>query len=79
MFTVEIKINGALIGHIYGLNQGEQSGMTKYHYEYYEPEQPKLSVGTVLHERDNGIRDLISLILADVKANGLIAKKKGKK
>lgn len=67
MFTIEIKVNGALIGHIYGRNTGEyEDGKTKYAYEYYEPEEPRIRKGHVLHQRDHGIRPLITAILKDL-------------
>jgi len=69
MFTVEIRINGTLIGHIYGRNMGRNpGGKTRYDYEYYEPELPNVRKGSVMHERDGGIRPLIAAILADVPA-----------
>lgn len=67
MFTVEIKINGTMLGHIYGRNlQVQEGGLDRYEYEYYEPEIPKLRCGTVLHGRKNGIRKLVKIILDDV-------------
>lgn len=67
MFTVEIKINGSLIGHIYGKNLGEISnGLWEYCYEYYEPELRKIIKGKVVYIRDKGVRELISLILDDI-------------
>ena len=65
MFTVEIKINGSLIGHIYGHNEGiEESGDTKYTFEYYRPDSRKLINGNVLFKREDGIEKLISKILS---------------
>lgn len=66
MFTIEIKINGNLIGHIYGRNMGMKGEETQYVYEYYEPDTPKLIKGEVLHDRDAGIRPLICKILNDI-------------
>lgn len=67
MFTVEIKINGSLIGHIYGRNTGEYKGSkVKYDYEYYEPEEPGVRKGQVFHSRESGIRPLIAAILKDL-------------
>ena len=66
MFTIEIKINGAMIGHIYGHNEGldpEGSGDTTYKWEYYRVESRKLEHGKVLHNRDCGIESLICKIL----------------
>ena len=74
MFTVEIKINGALIGHVYGKNLGVVSGdadgvITKYGYEYYEPEKRKITSGEVKHHRSKGVRPLLTKILNDVEAS----------
>jgi hypothetical protein len=65
MFTVEIRINGSLIGHIYGHNEGENNGITKYSYEYYRPDSNKLVCGETFHKREAGIEKLIELILRD--------------
>jgi len=67
MFTVEIKVNGALIGHIYGQNLGvELDGKTKYKYEYYEPGANKIVNGSVYCVREDGIRPLITTILNEI-------------
>ena len=67
MFTVEIRINGSMIGHIYGHNEGEnyKTGLTTYRYEYYRPESQKIVNGSVLFKRNDGIEDLIRVILED--------------
>jgi hypothetical protein len=68
MFTVEIKINGTMIGHIYGHNEGDlANGKCKYRYEYYEIEKRKVRNGMVEHARTDGIRQLVAAILNDVK------------
>ena len=67
MFSVEIKINGNLIGHIYGVNKGlTVKGLTKYSYEYYDPEFHKIIKGNVKHHREAGIRPLITTIFKDM-------------
>ena len=72
MFTIEIKINGSMIGHIYGRNIGytEDCGpnehMMNYTYEYYEPETREIKSGRVKHERTDGARRLVQLILEDL-------------
>ena len=65
MFTVEIKINGSMIIHIYGHNESEtdSSGRDKYSFEYYEVETKKIQSGTIYHNRGDGICKLIELIL----------------
>jgi hypothetical protein len=70
MFTVEIKINGALIAHIYGRNitsSDHPAAKDLYQYEYYQTETHKVQNGKVAHARDAGIIPLVSLILKDVK------------
>jgi hypothetical protein len=67
MFTVEIKINGSMISHVYGHNEGldpEGSGDTVYRWEYYHPSSRELKHGQVLHHRDEGIEPLICKILS---------------
>jgi hypothetical protein len=75
MFTIEIKINGSLIGHIYGRNttaelycaNPEKSTVEDYYkYEYYEPETRELIRGDIKHIRADGIRPLIIKILNNV-------------
>ncbi len=70
MFTVELKINGALIGHIHGVNKGiGQEGATTYDYDYYDVEKGDLSKGRIFHKREDGINHLIKLILEDLEEN----------
>lgn len=66
MFTVEIKINGFMISHIYGHNESQQNkaGETRYTFEYYEIESRKLQTGEVWHKREDGIDKLIGKILS---------------
>jgi hypothetical protein len=68
MFTVEIKINGALLSHIYGRNVGysEATGKSRYKFEYYQCETRKIQNGEVEHRRSDGITALISTILNKV-------------
>jgi hypothetical protein len=68
MFTFEIKINGALIAHIYGKNTlvYADDGDTVYDYEYYEVASRKVTKGSVLHDSKSGIRPLITTILNDI-------------
>jgi hypothetical protein len=70
MFTVELKINGALVGHVYGVNKGvAANGKTSYVYDYYDVGNRKITKGTVKHKRDDGLNKLIALILEDVDAH----------
>ena len=65
MFTVELKINGTLIAHVYGHNEGfdEKTGDYKYRYEYYEVESRKVTNGIITHDRKKGLNALVSSIL----------------
>lgn len=67
MFTIEIKINGSMIAHIYGHNQTSTNDGDIYRYEYYETEKRRIVNGEVTHRRELGIRPLIAAILADIK------------
>jgi hypothetical protein len=67
MFTVEIKINGTLINHIYGRNEGpSHDGLgDQYRYELYEVETRQVNNGRVTHKRSDGINKLVAAILLD--------------
>ena len=68
MFSVEVKINGVLIGHLYGHNNGHMesdalSDKCLYSYEYYEPGTGKeVKRGNITHKRDDGAAKLVSEI-----------------
>jgi len=70
MFTVEVRVNGTLIVHVYGRNvSGAPSGRpNEYHYDLVELSQDSRSAidGRVSHVPDKGITELVRLILADV-------------
>ena len=67
MFTVEIKINGTMIVHIYGLNKCEitDTGETKYDYEIYEVSTRQVKSGSINHFRSKGVAPLVASILLD--------------
>ena len=66
MMTVEIRINGSMIAHIYARNAGCNNGdMDKYIYEYYRPETNKVVNGIVNYKRDNGACGLTLAIMKD--------------
>lgn len=70
MFSVEIKVNSQLVGHIYCRNVGSVStdleDKCEYKYRYYEPESGDLFKGDVIHRRPDGIRNLVNKIINDV-------------
>ena len=69
MFTVEIKINGSMIAHIYGVNKGElPNGKTRYEYDYYDVEKRHTETAVINFQREDGIRKLIAAILSNNKA-----------
>jgi hypothetical protein len=71
MFTVEIKINGNLITHIYGYNAQDlpKPGTCSYEVDVYKVASRKLEKFHIIHARENDIEVLIEKILK--KANGI--------
>lgn len=66
MFTTEIRINGTLILHIYGINTAVQKeGKTQYKIDIYNTEKLEAKSFNVYHYRRDGISKLIELILAE--------------
>ena len=68
MFTAEIKVNGAQIGHVYGHNTRETSnGYDKYEWCYHSPFRA-YSSGIIWHQRseDFGLEKLIKNVLDEV-------------
>jgi hypothetical protein len=70
VFTTEIKVNGVSVGHLYGVNKGPTEGTDDfsldsciYDYEYYRPGDKKITHGTVIHKRKDGIEKLVIEIL----------------
>lgn len=71
MFSVEIRINGEMISHIYGHNIKHLKGdWFMYDYQFYsmDNDKKKFKQGTVKHRRNkDSINILIGKILSDVK------------
>ena len=70
MLTTDIRVNGALIGHLYIVNRGRSEAFenaTYYTYEYYEPDEGRLRKGEVVHNPDDGALGLISKVIKDVR------------
>jgi hypothetical protein len=65
MFTCEIRINGTMVGHIYGRNTKDVEGGTLYNFEYYAPEARSTKHGNVVHRRSDGIEKLVAAILTE--------------
>jgi hypothetical protein len=66
MFTVEIKVNGAMVGHLYGHNADMGITTAQYRYEYHPIGHGELLLGGVEHFRPDGIEALVRKILTDV-------------
>jgi len=67
MFSVEIKINGRLVTHIYGHNATAfptDEGLNYYEYELYKVNHGGLTSGSVTHAAEEGIEKLVQLILS---------------
>lgn len=59
--TVEIKVNGCLIGHLYFLNQERDVGdEATYGVIYLKIDPHKIYETTLLHKRSNGAEALIA-------------------
>lgn len=67
MFTAELKINGSLIGVLYGhnLDRMDDKGRTLYEYSYWEPMQKEAIEGTIAHFYGEGLDTLVSAILRE--------------
>ncbi len=69
MFSIEIRLNSILIGHIYGRNIKTISfepEICEYSYKYYKPEDSSVIEGKIKHERNKGIDSLTEKIFLDV-------------
>ena len=67
MFSVEVKINSQLVGHVYCRNVRDVNiDICEYEYRYYEPETGKVFDGSLNHKRSEGIKVLIRKILVEV-------------
>lgn len=70
VFTVELKINGTLVAHLYGVNKGpvvskETDDFGVYHYHYYDVSTGKAINNTIRHRRSEGLRNLVVACLED--------------
>lgn len=67
MFSCEIRVNGAMVGHLYCRNLGKKEKDTyQYYYEYYRPESGQVQTGKIFHAREDGIESLTSRILEKI-------------
>jgi len=64
MFSAELKINGQLIGCLYGRNLGERAnGEYRYEYQYYRLGEDLMS-GYIHYKRNDGLECLVGRILS---------------
>jgi hypothetical protein len=69
MLTVEMKINGTMIGQIYAHNEGGALGNCDYKWHCYlmdDAGKPSLYEGRVNHQRQEGFAKLMSIIYEDL-------------
>jgi hypothetical protein len=70
MFTIESRINGMLIGVIYGQNMGfadePNEDMCQYNYTYTDIKDGVSILGSVNHHRDQGLAKLVVAIYRDM-------------
>lgn len=66
MFTLEFRINGMLVGVVYGHNERDLSADTcEYSYHYHEVDKGNILSGHVVHVREDGLAKLCQKILTD--------------
>jgi len=66
MFTVEFRVNGALVAHIYGRRMSEKGNKGRYNCELYEPERGKVIAVTVDYNIKGGLLRLVRAIIAKI-------------
>ena len=68
MFTVEIKFNGILAGHLYGhrTDEEQKNGKHEYKCHYYSLELQKVVKIKVRHDMKKGSRSLIAHVLTQL-------------
>jgi hypothetical protein len=64
VFSLEIRVNTALVGYVYARNLAREvrPGEYLYKYEYYRPESGQVETGEVMHKREDGIESLTARI-----------------
>lgn len=70
MLSVEVRINGEMIVHIYGHNEGPLGEYHKYTYQVYKVDTTEVFKGETLHKREDGLLKLVELILGSVNCKG---------
>ena len=68
MIDFEVRLNGALLGHIHVLNvthlsPPDKQGRDTYDYALYEADTSRLRTGSVMHTRSSGYRPLLAAVL----------------
>lgn len=70
MFTAELKINGCLIGVLYGTNKGPASGADesyRYEYAYHAIGKSRVTIGKTVHKYNDGLEKLVGSILVKLR------------
>lgn len=66
MFTIELRVNSTLVGHVYGKRIKENGERRQYEYEYYEPEASEIAKHTIWSSKDAPLAVLVRDILTQV-------------
>lgn len=68
MFSVEIRINGNLVSHLYGQNMIDidDDKKCRYRYVYHRVDKLDSTEGNVSHKHDDGIEKLLQIVLKDM-------------
>ena len=70
MLTIEMKINGTLIGQVYAHNKGYVDGsICKYDWHCYQMDMkgnPTITQGTLRHDRPDGFNKLAEAIFKEL-------------
>lgn len=72
MISMDLRVNGILIGHIYCHNEGSIHmdnilDLHQYYWEYHEiGKHKKVQHGHVRHRRNEGAIKLFSIIIKDI-------------
>ena len=62
MLTIEMKVNGTLVGQIYAHNETGYMGFCDYKWHCYLTQEEVLLKGMVTHQRQNGFLRLQAIL-----------------
>lgn len=69
MFSIEVKVNNLLVGHLYAKNKGyvlDYPELCHYSCRYYMPETGQVSECEVWHNREEGINELVRKVFNEL-------------